>query len=180
MTTSALTFDTEQSPWWLILIGGVLNIVIGLLLLTSPAKTAVVLAFALGLYWLFQGIVTLVGMFMDHTAWGWKLFIGLLSVVAGFIVMRSPLAGALTVTAVIILFLGIQGLVSGVLLLVLAFKGGGWGSGILGALSLIFGLVLIFNFTSPAMIVSLVWVAAIFALVGGIFQVFRSFQQRAA
>ena len=178
MTVSAMAFETEQSPWWLHLMGGIFNIIIGILLLTTPAKTVVLLVLALGIFWVVEGLITLVWMFVDHTAWGWKLFIGLLSVFAGIIILRHPLASAVTIPALIILLMGLQGLISGVVTLVLAFKGGGLGAGVFGVLSIIFGLILVANYASMGAIVALIWVAAIFALVGGIVQVFQAFQQR--
>ena len=179
MSTEAMTFETKQTPWWLILMGGILNIVVGILLLTAPVKTTFVLVLALGFYWIVGGIFTLVGMFVDHTAWGWKLFMGLLSIAAGTVILRYPLISAVTIPSVIVLMLGIQGVIVGIIGLIMAFKGGGWGSGILGALSIVFGVILMANFSSPGMVLTLVWVAGIFAMVGGLFQIVHAFQQRA-
>jgi len=179
MSTEAMTFETKQTPWWLILMGGILNIVVGVLLLTAPVKTTFVLVLALGFYWIVGGIFTLVGMFVDHTAWGWKLFMGLLSIAAGTVILRYPLISAVTIPSVIVLMLGIQGVIVGIIGLIMAFKGGGWGSGILGALSIVFGVILMANFSSPGMVLTLVWVAGIFAMVGGLFQIVHAFQQRA-
>jgi len=44
------------------------------------------------LYWFVQGIFVLVGMFLARSAWGWKLFMGVLGIVAGIVVMRHPIA----------------------------------------------------------------------------------------
>jgi uncharacterized membrane protein HdeD (DUF308 family) len=178
MTTDAMAFDTKQAPWWLILMGGILNVIIGVLLLTVPVKTVLLLVLALGFYWMISGIFTLVNMFVDHTAWGWKLFSGLLGIIAGIMVVRYPLAGAIVIPQVIVLLVGIQGIIVGAVSLVLAFKGGGWGAGILGALGMLFGFILMFNYWRPAMVVSLVWVTAVFALVGGILQIIQAFRQR--
>jgi uncharacterized membrane protein HdeD (DUF308 family) len=178
MTADAMAFETKQSPWWLVLMGGILNVIIGILLLTVPVKTVVLLVLALGFYWLVAGVFTLVSMFVDHTAWGWKLFTGILSILAGIVILRYPLISAATIPALIILMLGIQGVIVGIVSLIMAFKGGGWGAGILGALSIVFGLILMFNWASPGMVVALVWVTAVFALVGGIIQIFQAFRQR--
>jgi uncharacterized membrane protein HdeD (DUF308 family) len=176
MTATAL--ETKQYPWWLHLMGGILNIIIGLLLLTTPIKTVILLVLALGIYFLVSGIFTLVGMFVDHSAWGWKLFIGVVSILAGLVVLRHPLISAVEVPMIIVLVLGVQGLITGIMLLALAFKGGGWGSGIMGALSVLFGIILILNFTNLGYVVALVWVTAVFALVGGIIQIYQAFKQR--
>ena len=176
--TDALTFETKQYPWWLLLMGGIFNIIIGILLLTNPAKTALAMAWVLGLFWLIQGRFVLVGMFLDHTAWGWKLFMGILGILAGIAVMRHPVASAVTIPMILVLMLGIQGLIVGAISLVMAFKGGGWGAGILGGLSIIFGLILVLNFANLGTVAVFIWVVAILALAGGIVQIIQAFRQR--
>jgi len=179
-TEAALTFETKRSPWWLLLLSGCLTVVIGILLLTNPARTAVALAWALGLYWIMQGTFTLISMFIDHSAWGWKLFIGFLGIIAGVIVMRYPIVSAVQLPMILILLLGIQGVITGIIALVMAFKGGGWGAAILGVISIIFGGILIANYSAPGSVIAFYWVAAIFALVGGLVQIVHAFQQRKA
>lgn len=178
MSTDAMAFKTEQSPWWLIMMGGILNLIIGILLLTVPVKTVLLLVLALGIYWLISGTFTLVSMFVDHTAWGWKLFVGLLGIIAGILILRHPLAGAIVIPQTIVLLVGIQGLVTGGVMLIMAFQGGGWGAGILGALSMLFGFILMFNYWVPGVALTLVWVTAILAIAGGIVQIIQAFQNR--
>jgi uncharacterized membrane protein HdeD (DUF308 family) len=178
MSAANWEFETEQSPWWLILMAGVLNLIVGILLLANPAKTAIALAWVLGLYWFVQGILILVAMFLDHSAWGWKLFMGILGILAGIVVMRHPIASALVVPSILVLLLGIQGLVMGGISLVLAFRGGGWGAGILGALSTLFGIILILNYANLTTVLTFIWIAAILAIAGGIVQIMVAFQQR--
>jgi uncharacterized membrane protein HdeD (DUF308 family) len=176
--TEAMTFETKQYPWWLLLMGGALNIIVGILLLTSPAKTVTAFVWVLGIYWFVHGIFVLVGMFIDHSAWGWKLFMGLLSMMAGIVVMRQPIVSAVALPMIFVLMLGIQGLIIGTISLVMAFKGGGWGAGILGVISIFFGLILIGNYASLATVVTFIWVVAGFAIVGGIVQIVQAFGQR--
>jgi uncharacterized membrane protein HdeD (DUF308 family) len=178
MTAETWEFETERSPWWLILMTGVLNLIVGILLLANPGKTAIALAWVLGLYWFVQGIFVLVAMFLDHSAWGWKLFMGILGILAGIVVMRHPIASALVIPSILILLLGIQGLVMGGISLVLAFRGGGWSAGILGALSILFGIILIMNYANLLTVLTYIWVVAIVAIAGGIVQIVVAFQQR--
>ena len=178
MTADTWEFETERSPWWLILMAGVLNLIVGILLLANPGKTAIALVWVLGLYWFVQGIFVLVAMFLDHSAWGWKLFMGVLGILAGIVVMRHPIASALVVPSILVLLLGIQGLVSGGISLVLAFRGGGWGAGILGALSILFGIILILNYANLTTVLTFIWIVAILAIAGGIAQIVVAFQQR--
>jgi len=178
MTADTWDFETERSPWWLILMAGVLNLIVGILLLANPGKTAIALVWVLGLYWFVQGIFVLVAMFLDHSAWGWKLFMGVLGILAGIVVMRHPIASALVIPSILILLLGIQGLVMGGISLVLAFRGGGWSAGILGALSILFGIILIMNYANLLTVLTYIWVVAIVAIAGGIVQIVVAFQQR--
>ena len=180
MTESATAIETKQSPWWLILLGGILSIIIGILLLTEPVKTTVLLVVALGIYFIISGVFYLINMFVDHTAWGWKLFIGILSIIAGILVLRYPLAGTMIIPKLIILILGIQGIIVGIISLVMAFKGGGWGAGILGVLAIIFGVILVANWYQPAWVAALIWVTGIFAIIGGIGQIIQAFRLRSA
>lgn len=178
MTDSAMTFETKQKPWWLILMSGVFNITIAILLFTVPAKTVFTLVVILGLYWIVTGIFMLVGMFTDRSAWGWKLLVGLLSIAAGVYILRYPLLSTVSIPQIIVLIMGIQGFITGIITLTLAFKGGGLGTGIMGGLSLLFGFVLMANYWKPGSAVVLVWLVAIFSLVGGIVQLVQARQQQ--
>ena len=127
--TSATSMQTKQRPWWLTLIMGTLAFVIGAVLLWAPAKTKVetyqlLIAF-LGLYWLIGGIVGIISIFVDHTAWGWKLFLGIVSIIAGGYILMYPVLVGLELPSLFVLILGIWGVIKGVLMIVMAFKGGG-------------------------------------------------------
>jgi uncharacterized membrane protein HdeD (DUF308 family) len=181
MTTAEATqLETKQHPWWVTLMGGILSVVVGILLLSMPVKSAYFLIVTLGFYWIISGIFTLVGMFVDHTAWGWKLIMGIISIMAGTVILRYPLISMVKIPQIFVLILGIQGIFVGLMSLIMAFKGGGWGAGILGALSIIFGVILMVNWDSLGMTVTVFWVVAIFALVGGIFQIVQAFRLRSA
>ncbi len=76
------------------------------------------------------------------------------------------------------LVLGLWGLVQGTLALIMAFKGGGWGLGILGVIGIIFGAILVANYGMPGTGLTMIWVAAVWALMAGIFLIVRAFQER--
>lgn len=186
MTTSASAtqMQTRQRPWWLTLISGILATVVGAILLWSPAKTKVdtymLLVTFLGIWWMVQGIFDIIGIFIDHSMWGWKLFIGIISVAAGFYIVSYPIASALALPKIFVLVLGIWGLMYGFILLFMAFQGGGWGAGILGVLGIIFGLALMANYYVVGMGLAMLWTAAVFAFFGGIVMIVQSFRMRAA
>jgi uncharacterized membrane protein HdeD (DUF308 family) len=76
--------------------------------------------------------------------------------------------------------LGLWGLIEGTILLIMAFKGGGWGAGILGALGIIFGIILLSNWYAPGMGLAMLWVAAWAGVIGGILMIFQAFRTRKA
>jgi uncharacterized membrane protein HdeD (DUF308 family) len=142
---TAIAMPRQQSSiWWVFLLQGIAGIVLGLLLLTDPGATLVVLVTFLGFYWLFTGIMALVRVFVDRSVpWIWSLLVGIVGIFAGLVVLRHPLFAALTVPAVIVIVLGVQGLVMGVLDIVGGFTGGGIGSFILGVINFVIGLLLL-------------------------------------
>jgi uncharacterized membrane protein HdeD (DUF308 family) len=184
MTAQATAVETKQRPWWLMLIEGIALFVIAAVLLWAPIKTKantyMLLVQLLGLYWVIQGIFNIVAMFMDHKGWGWKLFIGIVSIIAGGYILMYPIATGLVLPQIFVLMLGIWGLMEGIVLLIMAFRGGGWAAGILGVLAIVFGGILIANYSVPGMGLTMIWVAAIWGLIGGIVMVIQAFRQRKA
>jgi uncharacterized membrane protein HdeD (DUF308 family) len=146
-TMTAFAQRTEETglAWWLVLLEGIAAAIIGLFLLTAPSATLFVLIQVLGIFWLVGGLFRIVSIFLDTSLWGWKLIAGALGIVAGIVVLQHPVWSSVLVPAIYIIILGIQGLILGGVNLVMAFRGEGWGIGILGALSIVFGLVLLFN-----------------------------------
>jgi uncharacterized membrane protein HdeD (DUF308 family) len=164
------------TPWWVVLIGGIAGIVIGLLLLTNTAGATVFLVQVLGIYWLISGIMSIVQIFLDSSQWGWKLAIGILGIIAGLLIIDHPIYSPLVVGSVAVIILGVQGVIMGVIYLIQAFTGAGWGAGILGALSIVFGVLLLANIWIAAF--SLPVVLGIFGIVLGIVAVYRAIKMR--
>jgi uncharacterized membrane protein HdeD (DUF308 family) len=181
---SATTLTAPARPWWMMLINGILAFIVGAVLLWAPVKVKIdaylLLIWFLGFYWLFRGIFDIVYMFIDHTAWGWKLFMGIVGIMAGSYILMYPVASGLVLPKIFVWVLGFWGLMEGIILLIMAFKGGGWGAGILGALSIIFGCILLANATVPGMGLSFVWAAAWMGVIGGIVMIVQAFRSRKA
>ena len=176
MTANVVEKETKAVPWWLILIEGVALVVLGLLWLSNPKATTLVVMQLVGLYWLIAGIFKLISIFLDHSMWGWKLFAGILGIIAGILVLQNPLWSSVIVGATLIIVLGIQGLIYGGIGIWQAFKGAGWGTGILGVISVIFGIILLT--TIKASPFALPWVLGIFSLISGIAAIVIAFRQR--
>ena len=181
-STAVSTGSADESMWWAPLVMGIVAIGIGLLLLAHPAETSIWIAWMVGVYWFIGGIVKLCTLFVDRAQWGWKLFAGILGIFAGLVVLdamsRTPLLATVGLATIYVWVLGIQGIIYGVVELIMAFKGGGWGVGILGVVSILFGGFLLFN-PFPASL-ALPWVFAIFAIVGGIAAIVMAFKLKSA
>jgi uncharacterized membrane protein HdeD (DUF308 family) len=168
--------------WWVPLVMGIVSVCLGLLLLGHPAETSIWIAWLVGVFWFIGGIVKLCTLFVDRTQWGWKLFGGIIGILAGLVVLDAmsskPLAGTVGLATIYVFVLGIQGIVYGVIELIQAFQGAGWGVGILGAVSILFGGFLLFN-PFPASL-ALPWVFAVFAIAGGIAAMVMAFKLKKA
>ena len=145
MTAFAERTEETSSPWWLVLLEGIAAAIIGLFLLTSPGATLLVLIQVVAIFWLVGGLFRIISIFLDSSLWGWKLVGGALGILAGIVVLQHPLWSSVLVPAIYVIILVIQWIILGGATLVMAFQGEGWGIGILGALSIVFGLVLLCN-----------------------------------
>lgn len=163
-------------PWWLILVQGIASLILGGFLLFYPGRTSIMMVQFLGWYWLFSGIFSLISLFMDRTSWGWTLFSGVLGILAGSMVIGSYISGAVVVLGTFTIIMGIQGIISGGFGIYSAFKGAGWGVGIMGAISMFFGFILVANPLMAAAV--LPTVLGIFAVIGGVAAVFMAFKAK--
>ena len=161
-------------PWWLVLIEGISLVILGLLMLMAPGSTTLILVQFVGIYWLIAGIFKIVSIFLDSSGWGWKLAGGILGILAGIIVLQHPLWSPFLIGATLILLLGIQGLIFGGIGIFQAFKGAGWGVGIMGAVSILFGLLFLGNVAGFTL--ALPWTIGILALIGGIIAIVGAFK----
>lgn len=141
---ASLASERHSDIWWVFLLQGIAAIIFGILLLTNPAATLVAFVIFLGFYWLFLGALELVRVFVDRRVpWYWSLLLGILGIVAGLLVLNHPLYAAIVLPLGIVVWLGILGLVIGVIEIIGAFSGGGIGSFILGVVNILIGLLLL-------------------------------------
>ena len=178
MTALPAIEETNLTPWWTGLVQGIFSILIGLLLLSNPGATTAVIIQFIGIYWLSAGIFSIVAIFMDKRMWGWKLIAGLLGVFAGLAILQHPLWSTVLLPTILIIFLGVDGLLIGVIGLIAAFRGEGWAAGILGGLSIVFGLLLLGSPLISAFTVPYVY--GIFGVVGGIAAIIAAIRQKKA
>lgn len=156
-------------------IAGVVALIFGILITFWPDKTAVALAWLLGLYFLIAGVVYLgLGIFSRGISGGSRaldIILGLLFVVGGLIVVLNPSQSAVVIGIFLGVFIGILWIVEGVVALVQS-GGRGW-TVFFGILSLIAGIILLFSPLWGA--VFLFWFGGIALIVLGIVQIVRAF-----
>jgi hypothetical protein len=131
----------------------------------------------MGLWWLIQGLFNLLAIFVDRSQWGWKLIGGILGVAAGLIVLNHPLLGGAVYFGATIILLGVLGLIFGLISILAAFQGAGWGAGLLGIVSGLIGIFMIFNIYFALNI--LFWIVAIVLIVQGVVAVYIGVTQKA-
>jgi uncharacterized membrane protein HdeD (DUF308 family) len=169
----------EGTPWWLMLLEGIALILTGVLLFTDADQTVFTLVLFIGIWWFISGIFDLVSLFMDRTQWGWKLASGILGIVAGLAIVRHPYWAALLVPATLVWVVGLIGVVVGIIGIIRAFQGAGWGIGILGAISIILGVVA-FGANLGIAVATAIFATAIWAVVGGVIAIVYGFRLRSA
>jgi uncharacterized membrane protein HdeD (DUF308 family) len=166
-----------QSTGGVVLLEGIALVIIGVLLFTDTEQTLFTLVLFLGIWWFISGIFDLVTLFVDRTDWGWKLFSGVLGILAGLLIIRHPIWAGFLVPASLVWVLGLFGIIIGIVALIRAFQGAGWAVGILGVISLILGIILL-GANMGVAIATVIVVGALWAIAGGIAAIAYSFRLR--
>ena len=176
MTTTYAERESATFPWWIVLLEGIFAVIVGLLLLTAPGATLLYLVQVFGFYLLIGGLLRMVSIFTDSSSWGWKLFGGILGILAGIVVLNHPLWSTIAIPTYLVYLISVLAIAEGAVCLFMAFQGDGWGIGILGILSILFGIIVLSN---PLIgVVALPSVLGGFMLVGGVAAVVASFRLR--
>jgi uncharacterized membrane protein HdeD (DUF308 family) len=114
-----------RGPWWLLVIEGLVSIGAGIAAVVLPGITALVLVYIIGAWAIVTGVLELVAavrLRKQITNEWWLALGGVLSIVFGVLVMLAPGAGALAM----VLWIGAYAIVSGAMLLGLAFRLRNW------------------------------------------------------
>jgi uncharacterized membrane protein HdeD (DUF308 family) len=170
--------------WWIFLLQGILTILLGILLLTNPQATLIAVSLVLGGWWLLTGILDIIAAFTGrkgNSGWGWTLLAGILSAVVGGFLLFQPLSGAAVLPVAYTLLFAIGALLSGLLNVIAAFAmrkeipGEGWII-LWGAIAIVFGLWMLTSLQAAS--AAMVYVVAIFAIVGGVITMSNAFHLR--
>ena len=114
----AFSADADTGARVLSLIIGILGVIVGFALLRSPFQSVVVMAFVIGIYWVAHGIMELVGAFSRNEGRVLGVVVGVISIVAGFIILEYPITSLATLALVV----GIWLVILGIMQIVAAFQ----------------------------------------------------------
>ena len=107
--------------WWVLLIGGIVGILIGILTFFSPIVAALALLYLIAAWAIITGVLEIAAAFSMRRALAleWTLGIaGILSILLGILLAFRPVSGILAVVWII----GVYAIVFGVLLIIRAFQ----------------------------------------------------------
>jgi uncharacterized membrane protein HdeD (DUF308 family) len=181
MTQPQAALPAESGHWWALAIRGVIAILFGLAALLRPGIALEALILLFGAYALVDGVFAIVGVF-GGTRGGtprWLLLIeGIAGILAGLIAFVLP-----GLTALLLLYLvSAWAIITGIFEIATALRlrreiRGEWALIIGGALSVLFGVILIV--VSPfAGLLSLIWLIGIYAIAFGILVLVTAFSVR--
>jgi len=122
MSTNPADLDRLQSAvansvrghWRLFLAEGIILFILGLLAIVIPPVATIAVEVLIGWLLLASGIVGLIATFRTRGAPGfwWSMLSAILGIVAGIVLLRWPLTGALSLTLILTVFLVLEGIVS--------------------------------------------------------------------
>ena len=97
----SISNKNEIQGWGWYLTSGIIDLLIGLLLITHPLMTMTILPFYVGFWLLFQGFLAIGLSFQFKSvgipSWGWLLFLGFLTLVFSFLLLANPVFAGLSI-----------------------------------------------------------------------------------
>jgi uncharacterized membrane protein HdeD (DUF308 family) len=159
--------------WWAPVVSGVLSIALGAAALAWPSKTLEALVFVFGVYAFLDGVIWLgFGLLAAGGRERWWPFVvnGIVGIGLGVLTFAEPRA----ITVALVSILGGWAILTGVLRIVAAIRlrqviSNEWLIGLVGALSIVFGVVVLAQPNAAAL--TLVLLFGFYTVLGGIAQV---------
>jgi len=96
--------------WGWTLAYGIVSVLIGVLAFAAPFPATLAATMVVGLSFLIGGFASVFAGFRHHLHRGYALLFGALSIIAGGYMLLFPIGGALSLTLLLILWLGARGL----------------------------------------------------------------------
>ena len=172
--TPALQMARE---WPALMMFGLITFALGVVIISWPQQTLLVVSVLMGIQLLIFGIFRLIGAFAtDAVSPGWQGFMGIVLIIAGIVVVRHPFAAPVLLAVL----LGIVWIISGIVEVISAIADDSiehrWLTAIAGLVSLAAG-ILIVSWPEPTAIV-IAWISGLYLIIFGLFFCFESYQLR--
>jgi uncharacterized membrane protein HdeD (DUF308 family) len=121
ITISSIFFRKNYPKWKWYLAEGLIDTILGIIILTAPGITATLISFFVGFWFLFYGITVLFTSFQmkrdDIANWQVEMIFGIIAIIFSIIIIFNPFAGAVAIA----LLMGTFFLLTGVFNVVFAF-----------------------------------------------------------
>lgn len=178
-----------KSLWWLVLIRGILAIVFGILAIAFPVLTLVGLTIVFAAYSIVDGVAAIVHAIRTrdrNPRWGWLLFQGIVSVLAGIVAAVFPLVFGVFAAAVVLWIIAFWSLFAGIAGFPAAAATADGGRKVLAyiaaVLTIVFAILLmvILLLTPADAVVGFVWVIGAYAITFGVALIVLAFTARSA
>jgi uncharacterized membrane protein HdeD (DUF308 family) len=172
--------------WWLWLLWGICAIILGMAIFAQPLITGIFLTTFIGAYWLVSGIIDVImAIIRRNGPWGWFIFTGIISAIAGFFLMVHPAIGLWTLTSLFYYIIAFAAIFTGVIRMFAGRKNASgigyrwtWGSLVVGLLLFIFGILMILNPEGKSIVIT--YTAGIVAITAGVMSCIFAFMVRSA
>jgi len=153
----------KDLSWRFFLIEGIIQLVLGVLLLVSTDITIFLLVELIGIYWLIRGIIMIIRIFTnEEKSKGLAFFGGILGIIAGILVLRYPLFSSFVIMEFLVAFIAVVGIIQGCVSICKGVKDKSFGGIFLGIVLWIVCLLILFNPLSSVMalpiVVGIIWI----------------------
>lgn len=165
--------------WWVLIIYGVIAILFSIAALTAPLSTAISVAWAIGLFALLEGVITIVSLLTNRivVSKGWLFGYGVISIIFGVLALYNPAATA----SILMIFLAVWLIIGGIYRILFAIQvrnqiQGEWMIILSGVLAIILGALLMAQ-PIVGLVITTIWLGAI-VLMYGILQIYAGVKLR--
>lgn len=97
----AISNRKQLDNWGWQLVGGALNLFVGMLIIANTGLTALMLAIFIGIWLLFRSVMVIINAFEIKRSgtrkWGWVLFAGIVGVLFSILLLGNPIIAGITV-----------------------------------------------------------------------------------
>jgi uncharacterized membrane protein HdeD (DUF308 family) len=156
--------------WWLFILYGVFAILFGILIVAWPSLGVFTLVVLFGAFALADGILSIIAAFTVKDRRAWRIFRGIVGIVAGVVALAWPDITAVALLAVIAAWAFVMGIVELVFAIATPTSAGNrFLLALGGVFSIVFGIFLVARPGLGALAV--VWIIGLFAVLYGIYSI---------